>query len=931
MTEERKTSTSPLRRARDRWRSRQRLAERSSQERRVVHVRSVIIIGTILSVSTLGFYAWLYSWARMSQILIDGIGLMLALACMALAYLLTRRDKIDAAGYWLLLALALPYIASELVWADETTFNIAGGTILVLLVGGIILRQKWGSWVIAAGLYVTIIFLINQFEPLPRLGITTELAILYYFDLILTVFLSLIALLLTVRALRGGSIRTRLLVAFMLVSLLPVMIIGLGVVSAGGQSDRQAVFNQLESVTTLKESAINTWLETLQTDLAAVQIGQDVEQNTFVLLQESPDNESYQDAYDEIQRHYLHSLAQTRRFEQIFLVNFDGYVVLSTDQTREGVNYASFAFFQRGLEGIQAQLTREWDPRWLDIVIPMIDERGQVWGVLTGRANLTTLNRIMLSNTGLLETGETYLINAERVTLTASRSGKEIPYIPTQSAYTAIVESRDWGFDTYDNYNGVPVVGVYHWLPKLGVMLMTEQHHAEAFREINTATTIVAITILVTIMIAAAASLVITRGIADPLSNLAETATQIAAGDLERAAKVDRQDEIGTLAEVFNSMTAQLREMIDNLEQRVTDRTRELERRSVYMEASSEVGRAASSILDVNVLIQQVVELIRERFRLYYVGLFLVDEIGEWAVLRAGTGSAGRAMLSRGHRLKVGREGMIGWSIANAQARIALYAEEDLVRTATEELPDTRSEAALPLRSQGRVLGALTIQHDEANAFDDDTIAVLQTMADQVAIALDNARLFSESQTALETSRRAYSELRRDAWIELLRTQPDMGYRSRAGSVTPATDVWRSDMEQAVQEKRTVKGDGADDGEKLALAVPIKVRDDVIGILDTYKPTTSGEWTAEEIAVLETLGNQLGEALESARLYQDTQRRAARERLTSEITDKMRRATSIEDIVRTAVDELFGTMGTSRAFVRLGSHLPVQGDDEGVE
>jgi GAF domain-containing protein/HAMP domain-containing protein len=913
------------------WRTRQDMVERSGQERRVEHIRSVVIIGTLLFAGTIGFYAWLYSQTRKWQILVDGSGLVLSIVCMALAYLLTRRGKLDAAGYWLLFALALPYVASELVWTKETTFNVAGGTMLLLLVGAIVLRQKWLSWIVAAGLYVATIFAINQLEPLPRLDIATHLVVLYYFDLSLTVLLALIAVLLSIRALRGGSIRTRLLVAFMLVSLLPVTVIGLGVVATGGQSNQQAVLNQLESVATLKEHAINTWLDTLQTDLAAVQVGQDTVQYALVLLQGSPDEESYQDAYEKLHRRYSQSMAQTQRFDRIFLINREGRVVLSTDATQNGTNYADSAFFQGGLEKAQSYVTREWNLLWLDSVRPITDEQGQVWGVLTGRATLFTLNQIMRTRTGLGATGETYLLDAERNVLTKLRSGVGMSRMPAKSAYATIVQERFAGSDMYDDYDGVPVVGVYHWLPAIRAVLVTEQHQAEAFREINTATAIVAGTILLTMTISAAVALFITQGIADPLSSLAETATQIASGNLEHVARVDRQDEIGTLAEVFNSMTAQLREMIDNLEQRVADRTRELERRSVYMEASSEVGRVASSILDVNVLVQQLVELIRERFSLYYVGLFLVDESGEWAVLRAGTGSAGRAMLSRGHRLKVGREGMIGWSIANAQARIALYAEEDIVRTVTAELPDTRSEAALPLRSRGRVLGALTIQHDEANAFDDDTIAVLQMMADQVAIALDNAKLFTESQAALETARRAYTELRRDAWIKLLRTQPDVGYRSRAGSVMPAEDVWRGDMERALQEKRTVQGNGTDDEGKLTLAVPIKVRDDVIGVLDTYKPTASGEWTTEEIAVLETLADQLGEALESARLYQDTQRRAARERLTSEITDKMRRATSIEDIVRTAVDELFGTMETSRAFVRLGSPQSARDDDEGIE
>ena len=401
-----------------------------------------------------------------------------------------------------------------------------------------------------------------------------------------------------------------------------------------------------------------------------------------------------------------------------------------------------------------------------------------------------------------------------------------------------------------------------------------------------------------------------------PIGTLTETAAAIAAGDLTRIAPVEGEDEIGSLARAFNTMTGQLRGLIGSLEQRVADRTREMERRSSYQEASAEVGRAASSILDTDRLIRQVVDLIRERFGLYYVGLFLVDEAGEWAVLQAGTGEAGRAMLGRGHRLRVG-QGMIGWSIANAQARVALEAEADAVRSVTAELPDTRSEAALPLRSRGQVIGALTVQSDQPGVFDEVAIAVLQMMADQVAVALDNARLFSESQAALEMARRAYGESGRETWGELLRAQSDMAYRSDARGVTRAEDVWLPEVERAWREGEIVRGDGAGSEGKLPLALPIKVRGSVIGVLDTYKPGGSGDWTSEEIALLESLVDQLGAALEGARLYEEAQRRATRERLTSEITDRMRRATDVEGIVQAAVDELFAVLGTSRAFVRL--------------
>jgi GAF domain-containing protein len=202
--------------------------------------------------------------------------------------------------------------------------------------------------------------------------------------------------------------------------------------------------------------------------------------------------------------------------------------------------------------------------------------------------------------------------------------------------------------------------------------------------------------------------------------------------------------------------------------------------------AASEAGYAVTSILNPDQLIQQV-DLIRERFALYDVGLFLVDETGQWALLRAGTGQAGQKMLAAGHRIKVG-EGMIGWAVLNSQARVAMQAEQDAVRLAASDLPETRSEAALPLRSRGRVIGALTVQSTQPAIFDPDFVTLLQTMADQVAVALDNARLFSESEGAIQALRRSYGEMSRKAWFEALRARRIPGYFGDSSGVRPLSD-----------------------------------------------------------------------------------------------------------------------------------------------
>jgi GAF domain-containing protein len=389
----------------------------------------------------------------------------------------------------------------------------------------------------------------------------------------------------------------------------------------------------------------------------------------------------------------------------------------------------------------------------------------------------------------------------------------------------------------------------------------------------------------------------------------------------------------------------QLEMLRATLEQRVADRTNELERRSVQLQAATEVSRAATSILDVEELIWQVAELIRERFGLYHVGLLLLDEAGDWAVYRAGSGEAGRELREQGFRLQVGGNSIVGWCTANARARVAQDVAEEVVRVDHELVLKTRSEAALPLIARGQVLGALSVQSDRVGAFDRVTVATLQTIADQVAVALDNARLYSESQQALEATRRAYGLQTREAWLELLRSRTDWGYRYADQAVMPVQGEWRSDLAEVMQtgkimvqatepnldesgsaepgaaldaEPTRLSSRRADSGEP-ALVLPLKVREDTIGVLGFYKDSEGEVWTPGEAEFLQRLVDQLGAALESAQLYQETQRRAIREQAIRQVTERMRSAVEIETILQNTVVELAKAMGAPRAYVRLGT------------
>jgi len=394
---------------------------------------------------------------------------------------------------------------------------------------------------------------------------------------------------------------------------------------------------------------------------------------------------------------------------------------------------------------------------------------------------------------------------------------------------------------------------------------------------------------------------VIARSLARPLSRLTETSTQIAQGNLAARVNVERDDEFGQLGLAFNSMANELSIVVGQLETRVAERTSDLERRAVQIQTAAQIGSSAAQLRNLDQLLTQAVQLISERFGFYHTGIFLLDERNEYAVLRASNSPGGQRMLARGHRLKVGEVGIVGYATGTGHPRIALDTGKDAVYFDNPDLPETRSEMALPLIAAGRVVGALDVQSTEESAFSQDDINTLQVLADQVAIAIENARLFEQNQAALEAMRRAYGDLSQTAWKRLQKTSGTLGYISLAqGGLVP---VAKNRDAEASFDKPTVL---PDDG--MTLVSPLKIRDQVIGAIRLCKPAHAAPWSTDEISVVNSLTDQLGGALESARLYQDAQNRAAKERTIGEISAKIGGLVDLDNILKTTIQELSRSM-----------------------
>lgn len=293
---------------------------------------------------------------------------------------------------------------------------------------------------------------------------------------------------------------------------------------------------------------------------------------------------------------------------------------------------------------------------------------------------------------------------------------------------------------------------------------------------------------------------------------------------------------------------------------------------ALQMSVAAEIARATTSLLDLNELLSTSVELIRERFDFYYVGLFLVDEYRKWAVLRAGSGEAGKAMLRAGHKLAVADTSMIGWCIVHAEPRIALDVGDEAIRFQNPFLPDTHSEMAIPLISRGTVIGAMTVQSRRVAAFSAQDVEILRIIADQLGNAITNSRLFAEVQAHLEELQLSQRRYLRSAWSEIAPTLPGYVYEHHTDSFTPLdTAAPRLPEPTGSEAPHGPPGDAPMAPASMALTVPIALRDEVIGTLELYDAAGPRAWSADETDLVTEVVNQAALALENARLFEQTQ------------------------------------------------------------
>lgn len=404
----------------------------------------------------------------------------------------------------------------------------------------------------------------------------------------------------------------------------------------------------------------------------------------------------------------------------------------------------------------------------------------------------------------------------------------------------------------------------------------------------------------------------------ESIIKLTKGAKDFASGSMDQRIELNTRDEINDLAITFNSMADNIRELVTSLEKRVSERTMDLEvrsqeletanvkiqRRAAQFEALAQVTQTITALRDLQELLPRIAAVISEKFGFYHVGIFLLDDINQYAILVATNSSGGKRMLERKHRLKVGEEGIVGYAAATGKPRIAMDVGTDAVFFNNPDLPETHSEMALPLISKNIIVGALDVQSTEIGAFSDEDIQMLSLLADQVSLAIENARLFEETRKALAEAEMISRRSTREAWDRLPEQQKLYGYRYNVAGATPIRE--RDNLEALASGKSKDRKT-----EAAQTVVPIELRGEAIGTLVVQSPSGK-EWNEDQLDLIKAVAERVALSAENARLFEETTARAEREKLVSDITSKIRSHNDPQSMIQTAIDELRSALGASR-------------------
>jgi GAF domain-containing protein/methyl-accepting chemotaxis protein len=335
-----------------------------------------------------------------------------------------------------------------------------------------------------------------------------------------------------------------------------------------------------------------------------------------------------------------------------------------------------------------------------------------------------------------------------------------------------------------------------------------------------------------------------------PVINLSAVAKKIADGDFGARATIETTDEIGELAKDFNIMTTQLQETLQGLEQRVADRTRNLE-------LAAEVGRAVSQVRNLDSMLKDACELILKEFNLYYVQVYLTDPSQTTLQLEAGTGNVGEQLLARNHSLPLNTNSINGRAAVEKRPVVISDTTHSTTFRQNPLLPETRGEMAVPLIVADKVVGVLDMQSSQPGVLNAEVLSAFEALAGQLAVAIQNANLLAETEQARAQVEAQARRLVRQGWnehLDAIHKPEQLGFVFDHDRVLPLADVNESDLPEAGQ----------------AISASISVTGESLGTLAVEITDESRrEQTTELVNIV---ARQMAQQIENLRLLESAER-----------------------------------------------------------
>jgi GAF domain-containing protein/HAMP domain-containing protein len=914
-------------------------------------------IARVLLVSALAFvliYLGVYFFFPAWQILaVSGFFALFAVVCLVSMQLINRGNS--NAGMWVVIAgMYLVFPASSALLAGLSVTLAVSLIFIVALVATQTLPGRQSQWALVGGLVAA---LLTVLVDTPQLDYRLSLPLAQNFVAAITLIVVLVLVTLTIRQFADLPLQTKLILAFLIVSLVSVGAVSffnsltttnILTAEAGNSLQNLARFQSQSLGDTLaREIAVLRSLSLSPNVRERVDIANGRYENSalvnLVAELEAADREWRDNPEGAVVRARLTSpvarelrTLQTNfpQHKQLLVTDKYGALVGVTDPDTDFYQ-GDEAWWQTTYGRNQPYIGRpvyheETQSFNIDMALPIYGGDGRIIGILrslydiralpgtealsAGQPDVATDLFLFRDQAFSLNDNNLVTYSADTVENLANIVGlpygdiifEEVPSLVSQAAVAAsnddpAVKALDWQF-------------VVHQPRDVALAPVQQQ----------TRNTLLLALVIATVVIGVAIAMA--QLIATPILRLTTVTRQFAEGALTTRAAVDSGDEVGALASTFNSMADRLQSIIDTLESRVRARTNQLE-------TVVSVGRRLSAILDLNDLMDEIVTLTKETFNYYHVHIYLFNDARDTLIMAEGYGQAGAEMKRQGHTIPAA-------AIRSLVARAAREGTTVTVENVRADpgwlpnplLPDTQSEMAVPVQLNEEVVGVLDVQSDVVGGLSQADEALLTTLAQQMAVAVRNARIFNETRTALQQAERLQNLYTGAAWENFAATRPTHHYEVREQNLPALTDVNPPEVISALQQGQTVRlhiensspGLSINSGAN-TLATPLRLRNQIIGVLGIRdEKDTNRHWTDDEIALIEAVSEQMSLAIENARLFEETGRRAGREKMIAEMTRQVWASGQLEGVMQTAIQELGHRLNASKVVIQLGTSDELQ-------